>query len=159
MPSFSSTFSSIFKSSKKKTKTAKKTSSAIIEMSSIPKSSNKTSTTSAHYGKNISHVNDNINKSDNKIAKDNYNKRNNKTADKAIKSPDNNYYNNNITATATATATKNNNRNNISDNDYNKNNNNIIASNDSEPVDLGIPRRGQYVTRDGIDVVAVLETW
>ncbi|RDH25322.1 hypothetical protein M747DRAFT_301343 [Aspergillus niger ATCC 13496] len=141
MPSFSSTFSSIFKSSKKK-KTTKKTSSATIEMSSIPTSSKKTTTTTAHHGKNINHVNNNINKSDNKIAKDNYNNRNNKTADKAMKSPDNNYYNNNITATATATATNNNNRNNMSDNDYNKSNNNIIATNDSEPVDLGIPRRG-----------------
>ncbi|PWY71869.1 hypothetical protein BO83DRAFT_427525 [Aspergillus eucalypticola CBS 122712] len=155
MPSFSSTFSSIFKSSKKRNSTNKNPSD-IAEMSSTSKSSEKKiTTTAASNGKHISNVNNNTNKSDNKIAKDSYNNMTNNSVDKAIKSPNNNYYNNNLTAATTTNAT--NNRKNIG-NDYNKTDNNI-ATNDTEPVDLGIPRRGQYITRDGIDVVAVLETW
>ncbi|OJI86361.1 hypothetical protein ASPTUDRAFT_461949 [Aspergillus tubingensis CBS 134.48] len=79
----------------------------------------------------------------------------NKISNMADKIPNNNYYNNKTSATTTTNAT--NNKNNIS-NDYNKTDSNI-TTNDTEPVDLGIPRRGQYITRDGIDVVAVLETW
>lgn len=155
MPSFSSTFSSIFKSSKKRN-TTHKNSSDIVEMSFTSRSSDKKiTTTAASNGKNINNVNNNTNKSDNKIAKDRYNNMTNRSFDMADKSPNNNYYNNKISATTTTNAT--NNRNNIG-NDYNKNINNV-AANDTEPVDLGIPRRGQYITRDGIDVVAVLETW
>ncbi|GLA91195.1 hypothetical protein AtubIFM57143_003216 [Aspergillus tubingensis] len=155
MPSFSSTFSSIFKSSKKRNPT-NKNSSDIVEMTSTSKASNKKiTTTAASNGKNINNVNKNTSKSDNKIAKDNYNNMTNRSFDMADKSPKNSYYNNKISATTGTNAT--NYRNNIG-NDYNKTDNNI-ATNDTEPVDLGIPRRGQYITRDGIDVVAVLETW
>ncbi|GLB06824.1 hypothetical protein AtubIFM57258_002141 [Aspergillus tubingensis] len=155
MPSFSSTFSSIFKSSKKRNIT-KKNPSDNVGMSSTSRSSiKKITTTAASNGMNIDNVNNNTNKSANKIAKASYNNMNNMTFNMVDKSPNNNYYNNQNSATTTTNAT--NNKNNIG-NDDNKTNNNI-ATNDTEPVDLGIPRRGQYITRDGIDVVAVLETW
>ncbi|GKZ30664.1 mitotic spindle checkpoint protein Bub3 [Aspergillus brasiliensis] len=159
MPSFSSTFS-IFKSSKKNT--TKKTSSSIMAKPTISKSSNKkTKTATASNGKNIDKVNKNPNKNNNKDAKDSYSM-STKSVDKAIKSPNTNNYNNNITTattTATTTTTNNNSSSSNSSNDYNTNNRNTIAIANTEPVDLGIPRRGQYITRDGIDVVAVLETW